>query len=284
LLSILSIPKAFVRHNAIIQRNATRSWLELVPQCEIMLFGDDHGVVDAAKELGVAHIPFIEKNEYGTPLLSSVFTIAEKIAKYDILMYVNADIILFQDLIEAVRQIDKPLFLMCGRRRDLDVKHEIDFNDPVWADALQEKVIAEGKLHSLSGIDYFIFKRHSVDMPPFAVGRPGWDGWLIYEMRRKGIPVIDATEAITVIHQNHDYSHSQFGEKKRVGGPEWPENIRTAGGLTNMLTLRDADWVLTKKGMKRPAFHRRLYSMLSLCYPWRMLLAAKRKVQNPLNR
>ena len=116
-------------------------------------------------------------------------------------------------------------------------------------------------------------------MLPFAVGRPGWDSWLIFDMRRKKIPVINASEAITVIHQNHGFSHSVFGEKRRVGGPELEKNVEIAGGLTNMLTLREADWLLTKDGLKRPSFPRRIYSLLSLWYPWRVLLAARRKLQ-----
>lgn len=117
----------------------------------------------------------------------------------------------------------------------------------------------------------------------FALGRPAWDSWLIYDMRSRRVPVIDATEAITIIHQNHDFSHSKFGEKKRVGGPEWQKNIEIAGGLTNMLTLRDADWTLGENGLKRPDFPMRLFSMLSLFYPWRVLLAIRRKLQNSMS-
>lgn len=92
--------------------------------------------------------------------------------------------------------------------------------------------------------------------------------------------MINASKAITAIHQNHGYSHSMFGEKKRVGGPERKKNTEIAGGLTNMMTLRDADWVLTKTGLRRLDFPARIFSKLSLFYPWRALLAVKRKFQN----
>jgi len=280
MLTIFSCPKPFKRHISIIQRNAIKSWTLLQPSPEIILIGDDEGVAETAYEFGVKHNPSVEKNEFGTPLLSSVFNIAQKLAKNNILIYTNSDIIFFQDLIEAIQKIDKPLFLICGRRWDLDVTEEIDFEDGEWTARLKEKVKKEGKRHGLSGMDYFIFPRNLVKMPAFAVGRPGWDSWLIYDMRIRKIPVIDATEAITVIHQNHDFSHSKFGEKKRVGGPEWQRNIEIAGGLANMLTLRDADWVLDCNGLRRPDFPKRIFSMLSLFYPWRLLLAVKRKLQN----
>ncbi len=170
-------------------------------------------------------------------------------------------------------------FLLCGRRWDLDIDYEIDFNSGDWIHELTQKIKTEGRLHGLSGIDYFIFRRNSIEMPPFAVGRQGWDTWLIYYMRRMKIPVINASDSITAIHQNHDYSHSKFGKKKRVAGPEWDKNIRIAGGFSNMLTLRDADWILTKEGLKRPDFPWVIFSLLSLVYPWRLLLAAKRWLQ-----
>ncbi len=280
MLTIFTIPKSFQGHNNIIQRNAIKSWMHLKPECEIILFGDDEGFGETAQELGVRHIPFIEKNEFGTPLLSSVFSSAQKLAENNILMYTNADVIFTQDLIEAVQRIDKSTFLLCGRRWDLDVKKEIDFTNNGWSGKLLEMVKNEGKPHGISGMDYFIFPRNLVNMPAFAVGRPGWDTWLIYNMRSRRIPVIDATEATTVIHQNHDYSHSKFGEKKRVGGPEYLRNIEIAGGLINMMTLRDADWALDENGLRRPDFHMRLFSILSLFYPWRLLLAVKRKLQN----
>jgi len=281
MLTIFSIPKSFIGPIHLIQRNAIRSWLQLEPAPEVMLFGDDEGVAETAHELGIKHIPDVEKNEFGTPLLSSAFSTAQKLSRYDLLMYANADVIFFQDLIEAVSRINKPSFLMCGRRWDLHVTEEIDFEDADWAGKLKEKIEKEGKRHGLSGKDYFVFVRNTVNMPGFAVGRPGWDDWFIYDMRSRSIPVIDATEAVTVIHQNHDYSHSKFGQNNRVGGPEWKKNTEVAGGPANMMTLRDADWILTKGGLKRPKLHRRIFSTLSLYYPWRWLLGVKRKIRNP---
>jgi len=281
MLTIFTIPKPFKGHNNIIQKNAIQSWLKLRPKCEIILFGDDDGVEETARELGIIHIPSIEKNEFGTPLLSSAFSSAQKLATNNILMYANSDVIFFQDLIEAMVKIRQDHFLVCGRRWDLDVTEEINFEDNGWAAKLKEKIEKEGKRHGLSGKDYFVFTRNTVNMPAFAVGRPGWDDWLIYDLRIKGIPVINATEAITVIHQNHDYSHSKFGENNRVGGPEWKKNTAVAGGPANMMTLRDADWLLNKEGLKRPKLPMRIVSVLSLYYPWRWLLGVKRKIRNP---
>lgn len=281
MFTIFTIPKGFKGgHTDIIQKNAIKSWTKLLPAAEVILFGDDPGVAEAAKEFNVKHISEIEKNNLGTPILSSVLELAQKIAKNQLLVYLNADIILLSDFIPAIKKINKPLFFVSGQRWDLDVKELINFNNPDWEKNLRNKIIKEGKRHGPLGMDYFVFSHDfKHNMPKFPVGRPGWDNWLIYQVRSLKIPLIDATEAITVIHQNHDYSHSKHGGKKRVAGPEFKEAIKMAGGFSHMLTMRDADWVLNTEGLKRPKFPGRIFSMLSLFYPWRFLLSFKRKMQ-----
>ena len=278
MITIFTIPKPFRdSHINIIQRNAIKSWLKLSPKCEVILFGDDEGVADLAKEFGVLHIPEIKKDEFGTPLLDSAFNLAQKLAKNEILVYINTDIILMSDFNSAIKKINKPLFLMSGRRWDLDVEEEIDFTEPNWENKLKNCVEKEGKLHGFSGMDYFVFSRNLLhDLPSFAVGRLGWDNWLIYHFRSHKIPVIDATKVVTVIHQNHCI------DGKRDKGPEARYNIELAGGFSQMLTLRDADWLLTEEGLKRPPFLRKIFSKLSLFYPWRFILGIKRKLQSLL--
>lgn len=283
MITFFTLPKPFEGHINIIQRNAIQSWMALSSKCEIILFGKEKGMSEVAKEFGVSHVPDIEKNEWGTPLLNSAFREAQKIAKNDILVYINADIILMPDFIEALQKIEKPLFLMAGRRWDLDIKEEIDFDEADWGEKLRAKIVKKGKLHGFSGIDYLIFPRNLPhDLPSFAVGRPGWDNWLIYHIRSLKIPVIDATEMITTVHQGHGYSHSPWGRKKRVEGPEYQRNLELAGGFSNFLTLKETNWILTPKGLKKPPFPRRIFSELSLFYPWRLLLGIKRKLQNLL--
>lgn len=250
-----------------------------MPECELFLFGDDYGTAEFAYELNVRHFSSIQTNEFGTPLMSSIFSLAQEHASNNILVYANSDIIFLNNLTHAIQSIGTTAFLICGRRWDLDLREEIDFSSDGWDSKLLQKVHQEGKLHGPSGVDYFIFPQHSINMLPFAVGRAGWDGWLLYERRRRKIPIIDATKAIPVVHQNHDYSHSKYGGKTRVIGPEWERNIELAGGFSNFLTLREADWQLDRNGLRSPDFPGRFMSILSRHYPYRFLLSVKRKLQ-----
>jgi hypothetical protein len=272
MITIFTIPKPFLGQINIIQRNAIQSWLKLELKPEIILFGDDEGVKEAAKEFNVLYIPEIEKNEFNTPLLSSAFNITRKIAKNNILVYINSDIVLMSDFIPAIQRIKDSQFLMNGRRWDIDIKELINFDDCDWEKKLLSDVKDRGILHGYSGIDYFVFPKNLPhNLPNFAVGRPGWDNWLIYHIKSLKIPVIDATAVITAVHQNHESIY-----KNKI--KENQKNFKLAGGFSNLCTIREADLILTKKGLKNPCFSRMIFSKLALFYPWRKILAIKRKV------
>ncbi len=284
MLTIFSIPKPFQGHNGIIQNNAIRSWKLLCPPCEIILLGDDEGTAEVAAELGLRHIPNIERNELGTPLVSSIFSTGQKLARYDIVGYVNADIILLSDFLPAIEQVPKRPFLLAGQRWDLDVTEPIDFTQPDWEARLRRRVAESGQLHAKTGIDFLIFPRGLFsDIPPFAIGRGGWDTWLVYRARRLSVPVIDATKAITAVHQNHDYSHikrqgSSSGEEAASDpkGRERQRNTALRGGQDYGFTLEYATHLLDPGGLKAALTPRHLYFRLRaipLLYPrWHPLL------------
>ena len=271
MITIFTIPKPFNGHIKVIQTNAIRSWLKLRPSCQIIVFGDEEGIAETAKELGVQHVPDIKRNEFGTPLLDYVLGAAHDHAEHNILCYVNGDIILTRDLLEAICRVQKRRFLVIGQRWDVDLDRAWDFSAPDWETQLRMYVAKTGRVHPPTGIDYFVFPRGQYrDIPPFAVGRAGWDNWMIYHSRSRLIPVIDATRAVTAVHQNHDYSHHSGGKAGVWEGPEARDNLDFAGGYQNLFTLRDATWSLDPKGL-RPALtmwhvHRHM-DALPILYP-----------------
>ncbi|MFA6224303.1 MAG: hypothetical protein WC647_18540 [Desulfomonilaceae bacterium] len=248
MLTIFTIPKPFEGHTSIIQRNAIQSWLQLRPKCEVILCGRDDGVATVSKGFGVQHIADVACTVYGTPLLSSAFKQVQDVAQHRLICYVNADIILFSDLLTAIERIPFKRFLMVGQRWDLDVKTEIDFESVDCANGLASECKSRGVLHPASGSDYFVFPKGSIgELPDFAVGRPGWDNWLIYRARALGLPLVDATEAVTIIHQNHDYGHVPKRRGDTYDGPEGDENLALVGGSEKKFILLDATWLLTPK-------------------------------------
>ena len=254
LLTIFTAPKSFSdAHIATIQRNALQSWLQLGPEVEVLLIGDEAGMAETAKELGIKHLPEVKRNPQGTPLIPSIFEVARRNSGAPLMTYVNSDILLMRDLVAAARTVSKtyPRFLLVGQRWDLVVEERIEFT-PGWDVRLLKRIEESGRLHPPAGSDYFIFPRDCfTDIPDFAIGRAGWDNWMIYHARRTRWPVVDATHDVIIVHQSHDYSHLPGGQP-HYKLPETDENIRLAGGREmTRFTLLDATRRLVDGRLRR---------------------------------
>lgn len=268
MMTIFAIPKPFSKNISIIQQNAINSWLKMVPQCDVILFGDAEGVAEIAGKLGIRHIPNVPTSKFGTPMLDYVFAEAERIAKYDQLCYINSDIIILADFVRAINDIDIKRPLIVGRRTDIDLDYLLDFGNIRSIDKLMYLVAHNGKLQGVNGIDYFVFWRGTLGkLPKFVVGRRGWDNWIIYHARSLEIPVVDITSVATVIHQNHNYNHIPCKRGDKWDGPESDHNMNLVGKSIYLWNLNDANWVMTRDGLKKKQFvFRDLICMLILRY------------------
>jgi len=254
LVTLFSSPKPFIDpHIATIQRNAIKSWT-LLPDVEIILLGEEVGLAEAAWEFSIKHIPNVERNQSSTPLISSMFQVARENSHSDLLFIVNADMILMHDFLEAARrsrqQRDK--FVLLSQRWDLDITQPLEFTEG-WQKRLSSIVDRQGTLHRPAGSDFFLFpKTCYTDVPDFAIGRAGWDNWMIYKARKERWPVIDCTPSVMIVHQNHDYSHLPGG-KSHHEHPDTKENIRLAGGQAAIrYTILDSTLQLVDGKLARP--------------------------------
>jgi hypothetical protein len=207
---------------------------------------------EVAADLNVDHYLDVEKNELGTPLVSSIFNIARTYSEAKILVYVNADIILLPDLLQILdRIIDmKDDFLLVGQRWNLDQEEPLDFSGS-WREELEKRVSTEGKLSSVTAMDYFIFPRDLFqEVPAFAIGRAGWDNWMIYHALQQDWAVIDLTPTYQIIHQNHDYRHLPDG-KIHYDQEESNQNVKLGGGFQNAYDLLDVRLVYRESKIQK---------------------------------
>jgi hypothetical protein len=259
IITIFTAPKPFTNpHISLIQRNAILSWLNLGDEVNVVMIGDEPGMAEFASEAGVLHLPQVARNPLGTPLVSSIFAMARQISISPLLAYSNADILLTPQFVNIASQVYCQVkeFLIVGQRYDLILQHALDFNLG-WDIRLLADIQSRGRLHPPAGSDYFIFPRTCfVDLPNFAIGRAGWDNWMIYYARTQHIPVVDATSSITAIHQDHDYSHLPNGQP-HYRLPESSENLRLAGGQRTVFTLQDANRCLQNNQLQRIPLHPR---------------------------
>lgn len=273
MLTIFATPKPFRDHIAVIQRNAIRSWTLLRPACEIILMGNEEGIAETAAEFGLRHVPNVARNIFGTPLVSDVFQQAHQLSSRNLFCYVNSDIILMSDLMQAIeRVIDRrERFLFVGHRWNLDVKEPLEFESD-WEGKLRSQVKKHGKLAFAYSIDFFVFPRGLLgEIPPFAIGRPRWDNWMLYRARSLRVPLIDATPVVMAVHQNHDYAHHPQGKDGVSHGDEKVINEKLAGGLIHWFTLDDATHLLTPQKLRLTLDRTHLlghFQRLPALYPW----------------
>jgi hypothetical protein len=253
LLTLFTAPKPFTNpHIAIIQRNALRSWMALGDEVEVLMIGNESGMAEVAKELKIDHLPDVRINSNGTPLISSIFELGRQQNDSPYLAYVNADIILLPELLDTIRLLGKAMskFLMIGQRWDMNIDRALDIG-VTWPGNIQEWVKKDGEMHPRTGSDFFVFPRGCFrQIPDFAVGRARWDNWMIYHARDSKYPVVDVTRSITVIHQNHDYSHLPGGQT-HYKLPESGENLKMAGGRRTVFQLDDATHQVEDGKIKR---------------------------------
>lgn len=255
MLTIFSTPKPFRGHADIIQRNAVKSWTLLHPDVEVMLIGDDDGTAEVCREFGIRHEPQVRRHEKGPKYLDYIFDRAQETARHNTLCYVNCDIILMSDFRQAVEQVSTKWsrFLMVGRRWDVDIRAPLNLQERNWEQSLKEFAKKHAERRTATWIDYFAFSRglYHHQMPPFVIGRPSWDPWLVWSAISSGATVVDASRVVMAVHQNHDYCYLPQGSKG-IGDDDLARSNQTlCGGWTHWQTTDSANYVLTPAGMRR---------------------------------
>jgi hypothetical protein len=247
-LTVFALPKPFVGSTADIQRTAVESWLALGRGVQVVLVGDESGIAEAAHELGTEHVARVSRNESGTPMLDDAFARVDEVSRHRWRCYVNADVLLDEDIFDALERVlaRMPSFMLVGQTRDLEA-------ELVSADLEHRRLVAleRGALRGVAALDWFVFPVGYVDpLPPFAVGRAGFDNWLVWKGRQSG-PVVDCTAAVVAIHQAHGYDHVAGGKQAAYYGREAARNVELAGGRSRIYTLHDASHVLRADGSIR---------------------------------
>ena len=253
MITFLASPKPFTGMACTHQFQAIRSWLALHPHVEVILYGDSAGIADASRELGVACVPDIATNEFGTPLFGDIAAHAARTARHDVQVYLNCDILLTPEFLSAVRQISLPQYLMVGSRLNLPTGYDIDIFAPHWRNHLlalaRQNVLV---LQYPVGSDYFVFHRGLWDgLPPVAIGRAGYDNALFAYCLRHDIPIIDATLAVLALHREHEYGHVPGGIDAVWKGVEAQRNYDVVGMRYAVPTLEDAQWLLRRDRLER---------------------------------
>lgn len=290
MLTLFSTPKPFIGHIDIIQRNAIQSWRHLDPDVEVILFGDEPGAAEVARELNIRHEPAVERNPHGTKYLAPIFDRAQEIARHDVLCYVNCDIVFLPDFRAAIERTVQRFerFLMVGQRWDTDIRDPIDFSQQGWEVAIRNRALDANHQRPPQWIDFFVFSRglYRKKIPRFVIGRPGWDNWLVWFARSSGVRVLDVSSVVLAVHQNHDYSYHPDGEKGVWQGEEAQQNYALLENGRYFRSIENATHRLSSSGFQKNYRHflslARRHASTALHSAWFALLDITRPLRHRL--
>lgn len=261
MLTIFSSPRPFTEQRfAKIQLNSVKSWLHLEPKPRIILLGDRkyESGIEMLADLGCEIVGKIKRNQWGTPLVGDMLIRAQNMAKTNIVAWINTDLIMLQDFMEAIQQVEGKFeqWLLIGAKWRLYGKPpEIDFNKKNWQRDIRRLCERNGDRQPRSGSNYQVFTnglfQGKIYKRPVAWGRIKMDTWLVWQVLKRGIPVIDATDAILAVHQDHRH----LG-KKIIQQNDGSEEIKLQYKLTERRSsgggrISNATWILDEKGLRK---------------------------------
>src|SRR6267142_500242 len=145
-----------------------------------------------------------------------------------------------------------------GLRHDPEVERTADGPPSVRSLFERAQQISCHALLCYYNIDYFAFSKGLyTNVPRLTIGRNWWDNWAVWKASAEKVPVVDATDMVVAVHQNHDYSNHPQGQPGRWYGEGSKQNFELAGGWKYLHTIEDATHRLTPQSIDP----RRLYRL-----------------------
>jgi hypothetical protein len=179
----------------------SRSAISMLPRTTLISFGDND--------------TRISRNGFGYPYLRDMFLTAMSMyPTADSYTYFNHDLIFnasFVQTMDAVVAAAKSglitdRFLVVGQRTNLDWNITLQLTNTSTFQSKFDTWFQSGELFQDSAQDYFACSPKLWNwkkFPPFVVGRPAYDNWLVNKavVQYSAVSPIDATETVGVIHQ-----------------------------------------------------------------------------------
>jgi hypothetical protein len=275
---VFAAMRPFAGEFAVLQRNAVLSWLAMRPACHVVLIEDEAGTTaDAVGDLPVTIRSGVRRSELGAPLFDSFVEAGARDVVGDTLVCTTADVLFpprLGDVLEAVKREmrGRDYLVVAGRH---EVSAAPDVGEPSWFESLRADVRPDYR----RGIDMWAYpSRMALRPPPFPIGRHGTDGWVVYDMKRRGIPVIDITAEAPMIHQTHG--------KPAAADPRFHHEMLDCVRLFDRMAERamnllDADLLWRNGRLMRPRGLRRLHASMSLFAPYRFCVGWRRRYKLP---
>lgn len=201
------------------QANALQQLQALAPAAPRLVFGGGEDVATLCRRFGADHH---WPGEAELPRLDALLATARQACPgASHLIYLNGDILLLPSFLTVLAEVaaGHDSFLLTSRRINIPPPGDLGSLDTVQLErVLNQLAHRSGSLGGIGALDVFAFPAAAFTaVPPLVIGRAGWDNWLVGEASRLGLPVVNASGAAGLLHQNHGYEHLPAGERSIVG-------------------------------------------------------------------
>lgn len=286
MVTIFSPMRPFVNDIGIVQKQAISSWLNIFPTCEIIVIEDEENTCEQhLSNFNVKILKNVCRSNSGVPFLNSMFEEIMKVAKYDLICYITADILLDINFGKNILLFDKlanqkfgNYVGICSR---IDVKNSSIIKGTLTINEYYNICLINGVHRKRTGIDLWVFRKSTeINFLPFPIGRCLTDNWFVYYCRSKNIPVIDFSDKIKIIHQYHTKTtrSNPFFESEKI----YCHKLFTHASY-NAMDLYDSNYIYTENNtFTKPKGVRFIFLLLSYTWIYRFLLSNYRKFKNPL--
>lgn len=251
MLTILTTPRPLLNEkNRTAFLNAIRSWRQLSPPPEIFVFSRDHQSL-VEREGG----QFIKdyKGSHDRPYFDSFLSISQLCAANDTLMYCTDHLILTSDLIPAIATTIRKFpdqFILIGQRWQLHVQEPIDFTNSNWETNLHQRTLLTNSPGGPAAKDFIIFRRPlKLKVPPFIMGYPWYDTWLVDAATKAGYPIVDASRVLMTVHQSHTFPEGSAAARELTAGAKRNLKIAKSFKLHGKGSITSTPYVLTRQGV-----------------------------------
>ncbi|KAL3873608.1 hypothetical protein ACJMK2_036704 [Sinanodonta woodiana] len=192
-----------------INNNTLYNWRKL-SGVNLVVFTNDAKVKYYSKKAGWSVLPILTTVAGDAPVLKQMFHTVQQQFKTDFYGYSNGDLLFEEGLYKTLQKIacqmnetirTKPI-LIVGKRTNIDA--EI-LNSGVVSSGqkMQEYAMSFGNLFHADALDFFITNTVFPwqDFLPLAIGRRGYDNWVVSVARYHNSTVIDVTDSVLALHQ-----------------------------------------------------------------------------------
>lgn len=193
----------------LINSRTMKNWRTVLKHVNLVVFSNSSDVKRYSKLADFTVLP-VTQEATGAPLLSAMFMAAKARFTSEFYGFANGDILFTDSLTKTLQTIlcnieedfrQKGL-LIVGRRINIPVT-DIREEDITSSSNLVRISRSSGSLFQTDAEDYFITDKFYKwnEFLPVAIGRRGYDNWVVAYSRYNNITVIDATESVLCVHQ-----------------------------------------------------------------------------------